>query len=187
MEAEAVDEALSEMKIYEEGAGGVALAKQLVVDSRAPSLQPQLSHSPSPTNSTKSTITQFAQGNSIQPVSEGHSIAQVKSEDRSISPTPKQEEYSPSRDFDEDTSTPEPAKMPKSKKASPKFVFGPPPLFGDLEEATPEAVTRFQVITDSIYGGKYMGSADHDAFGCDCREEYSAYTPLQIRHLDTDY
>lgn len=65
-------------------------------------------------------------------------------------------------------------KAPKlSRKSSQKIMSRPAPLFDHLPDATPEAVTKFQVIRDCIYGSKYMGSSEHDALGCDCSEEWS--------------
>jgi histone-lysine N-methyltransferase SETD2 len=71
----------------------------------------------------------------------------------------------------------EPGKALKlSRKAAQKIIARPPSLFDDLEDATPEAITKFQVIRDCIYGSKYMGSADHDALGCDCSEDWRKFT-----------
>lgn len=77
---------------------------------------------------------------------------EVKHEDGSRSASPAQAEAKPPR------------------KASPHE----PTLFGDLPDATSEACSNFQVITDCLYGSKNMGSTDNDAFDCDCREELGA-------------
>ncbi|OAA54113.1 set and ww domain containing protein [Niveomyces insectorum RCEF 264] len=45
-------------------------------------------------------------------------------------------------------------------------------LFDHLPDATQEATSQFQVIGDCLYGSKNMGSSDHDAFECDCAEEW---------------
>lgn len=83
----------------------------------------------------------------------------------------------------------EPGKAPKlSRKASQKIISRPPPLFDHLEDATDECKTKFQVILDCIYGSKYMGSADHEALGCDCAEDWRKLrtsSPLGLHALLT--
>lgn len=121
----------------------------------------------------------------------------------SPTPTPKQSRSPTPEDMENKSETPtsedeintemvegdivvvqEPGKAPKlSRKASQKVVFRPPPLFDHLEDATPECVTKFQVIQDCIYGSKYMGSADHEALGCDCSEDWRKLTPTSLRGL----
>jgi histone-lysine N-methyltransferase SETD2 len=67
----------------------------------------------------------------------------------------------------------EPGEPPKlSRKASQRVISRPPLLYNDLPDATEEATQSFQVIRDCIYGSKYMGAADQDAYGCDCSEEW---------------
>ncbi|EPE10324.1 histone h3 lysine 36 methyltransferase [Ophiostoma piceae UAMH 11346] len=43
--------------------------------------------------------------------------------------------------------------------------------YDHLPDATEEATSQFQVITDCLYGSKRMGSSDNDALDCDCAEE----------------
>jgi [histone H3]-lysine36 N-trimethyltransferase len=90
------------------------------------------------------------------------------------SETPKSEDEANTEVVDGDiVVVQEPGKAPKlSSKASQKVISRPSPLFDHLEDATPECVTKFQVIFDCIYGSKYMGSADHEALGCDCSEDW---------------
>ncbi|KAK4099045.1 methyltransferase-like protein [Parathielavia hyrcaniae] len=59
-----------------------------------------------------------------------------------------------------------------SRKPSQKISRSPPPLFGHLPDATPDACGTFQVINDCLYGSRNMGSSDHDALDCDCAEEW---------------
>lgn len=120
---------------------------------------------------------------------------------RSITPTPKQSRSPTSEDMEDKSETPksedevntevvdgdivvvqEPGKAPKlSRKASQRVAFRPPQLFDHLGDATPECITKFQVIQDCIYGSKYMGSADHEALGCDCSEDWRKLTPTSLR------
>ncbi|KAL1843674.1 hypothetical protein VTJ49DRAFT_374 [Mycothermus thermophilus] len=74
----------------------------------------------------------------------------------------------------DDAPTPETAPPPKmSRKSSSKMsARSPPQLFGHLPDATAEACSTFQVITDCLYGSKNMGSSDHDALDCDCPEDW---------------
>lgn len=122
---------------------------------------------------------------------------------RSPTPTPKQSRLPTPEDMGVKSETPtsedevntevvegdivvvqEPGKAPKlSRKATKKVVFRPPPLFDHLEDATPECITKFQVIQDCIYGSKYMGSADHEALGCDCSEDWRKLTSTSLRGL----
>ena len=43
--------------------------------------------------------------------------------------------------------------------------------FDHLPDATEEATSQFQVISDCLYGSKHMGASDNDALDCDCAEE----------------
>lgn len=85
----------------------------------------------------------------------------------------------------DDAPTPETAPPPKmSRKSSSKMAArSPPQLFNHLPDATAEACSTFQVITDCLYGSKNMGSSDHDAFDCDCAEDWRESTPLPSPHM----
>lgn len=73
-------------------------------------------------------------------------------------------------------------KAPKlSRKSSQKVIQRPAPVFDDLPDSTEEAVSVFQVIPDCIYGSKYMGHSEHDALDCDCTQEWSK----SIQHCST--
>ncbi|KAK3081527.1 hypothetical protein LTS18_005756 [Coniosporium uncinatum] len=69
----------------------------------------------------------------------------------------------------------EPGKAPKlSRSTSQKVIPRPPPLFLDEPDATDDATSTFQVITNCLYDNKSMGLTEH-ALECDCAEEWSAY------------
>lgn len=117
-----------------------------------------------------------------RPASAALSTSQSSVKRGSASQTPKSEDH-------EDMVPPsveieiEPGKAPKLSRKSQKHIISrAPPLFDDLPDATPEAVTKFTVIKDCIYGSKYMGSSEHDALGCDCHEEWSTLGCL-VLHL----
>ncbi|KAL2257953.1 hypothetical protein VTK26DRAFT_8931 [Humicola hyalothermophila] len=59
-----------------------------------------------------------------------------------------------------------------SRKSSNKMPRSPPPLFDHLPDATEDACSTFQVISDCLYGSRNMGSSDHDALDCDCAEDW---------------
>lgn len=144
---EAVDAALSEMKLVEDASAPEAkldLPSSNTYDNPQPSEEPKKSRSPTP------------------------------EEMRNKSDTPKSEDETSTEVVDGDILVvQEPGKAPKlSRKASQKVISRPPKLFDHLEDATPECVKEFQVILDCIYGSKYMGSADHEALGCDCSEDW---------------
>lgn len=133
--------------------------------------QPQ--RQPSPAD-LKNTLPQYDGGHSPRITSSSRSQTPLEMNRRSQTPTVKSEKQSPTEVIDGDISiTQEPNKPAKlSRKATQKFTPREPPLFRDYEDSTEEATSKFQVIRDCIYGSKYMGSADHDALGCDCSEEY---------------
>ncbi|KFY64717.1 hypothetical protein V496_03080 [Pseudogymnoascus sp. VKM F-4515 (FW-2607)] len=147
--AEAVDAALGDMKLAEEDF--VTEAKLATPPSNTDD-NPQPSPTPTPKQS-RSPTPEDMENKSETPTSEDEINTEVVEGDIVV--------------------VQEPGKAPKlSRKASQKVVFRPPPLFDHLEDATPECVTKFQVIQDCIYGSKYMGSADHEALGCDCSEDW---------------
>jgi hypothetical protein len=157
---EAVDAALSDMKLAEEDIATEAKpATPLNADDNLqPSPTPKQSRSPTPDDSMRN------KSETQTPTSEDEVNTEVVEGDIVV--------------------VQEPGKAPKlSRKASQKVVFRPPPLFDHLEDATPECVTKFQVIQDCIYGSKYMGSADHEALGCDCAEDWRKLTPTSLRGL----
>lgn len=174
--SEAVDAALSEMKL--EGDAEPATPAQPNAESHDARSHPQQSASPIEPQPTTPTSLSFQP----QPQTESSDVlGLIKSEvqdevisTRSATPTMKNEKSgSPEAGDSEFEEHKERAKAPKLfRKGSSKMVFQPPPLFDHLEDATAEATSSFQVIRDCIYGSKYMGSADHDALGCDCNEEY---------------
>ncbi len=53
-------------------------------------------------------------------------------------------------------------------------------LFDHVPDATVEATSQFQVITECLYGSKHMGSSDNDAFDCDCAEEWRTYFSIHL-------
>lgn len=59
-----------------------------------------------------------------------------------------------------------------SRKSSQKTPTREPPMFDNYPDMTPEACKDFQVIPDCLYGSKHLGSTEHDAFDCECREEW---------------
>ncbi len=68
--------------------------------------------------------------------------------------------------------TPTSGKPRLSRKSSQKAASRDPPVFDDYPDMTSEATKAFQVIPDCLYGSKHLGSTEHDAFDCDCREEW---------------
>ncbi len=56
-----------------------------------------------------------------------------------------------------------------SQKASSKTG---PLLFDHLADMTEESTKTFQVISDCLYGSRHMGSSEHDAWDCECSEEW---------------
>lgn len=161
---EAVDAALGDMKLAEEDSATEAkLATPAAnTDDNPP---PQPSATPTPKQS-RSPTPEVMETKSETPTSEDEVNTEVVEGDIVV--------------------VQEPGKAPKlSRKASQKVVFRPPPLFDHLEDATPECVTKFQVIQDCIYGSKYMGSADHEALGCDCSEDWRKLTLTSLRGLNS--
>jgi SET domain-containing protein len=143
---EAVDTALNEMKLEEEGDG-----IQDVIH-----LNGNAEPTPAPVESTSSRASSLEHSNSASPATQ----------------TPKSENNE-HEEIGEIALKVEPGKAPKlSRKSSQKVISRPAPLFADLPDSTAEAVSAFQVIRDCIYGSKYMGSSEHDALGCDCSEEW---------------
>ncbi|CAK7213220.1 histone methyltransferase set2 [Sporothrix curviconia] len=47
-------------------------------------------------------------------------------------------------------------------------------LFDHLPDATAEATSKFQVISDCLYGSKNMGLSDLESLDCDCAEELTS-------------
>lgn len=77
------------------------------------------------------------------------------------------------------TVTVRPGKAPKlSRKASQKVVSKPPSIFSHLEDATDEATSTFEILTDCHYDRKNLGSTEH-ALECDCNEEWGMLLPLK--------
>ena len=155
---ETVDAALGDMKLAEEDATEAKLATPSNTDDN-----PQPSPTPTPKQSRSPTPGSM--------------------ENKSETETPKSEDEVNTEVVEGDiVVVQEPGKAPKlSRKASQKVVFRPPPLFDHLEDATAECTTKFQVIQDRIYGSKYMGSADHEALGCDCSEDWRKLTLTSLR------
>ncbi len=124
---EAVDAALGEMKLAEEG-----LAEEA-----------KLAPHPADTNNTIQSTNTSIKSRSTTPEKMANE-----------SETPKSEDEAKTEIVDGDIVVlQEPGKAPKlSRKASQKIVSRPPPLFDHLEDATEECKTKFQVITDCIYG-----------------------------------
>lgn len=145
---EAVDTALSDMKLEESEDG--------VVDSI--DVDGTTEHTITPTE------TKISRSSSLEQSASGTSTVQ----------TPKSEVNENEEILGSEIALKvEAGKAPKlSRKASQKVVSRPAPLFGHFPDATVEAVATFQVIRDCIYGSKYMGSSEHDALGCDCSEEW---------------
>ena len=59
-----------------------------------------------------------------------------------------------------------------SRKLSQKMARSTPSLFDHLPNATEDACSTFQVISDCLYGSRNMGSSDHDSLDCDCAEDW---------------
>lgn len=69
----------------------------------------------------------------------------------------------------------EPGKPPKlARSSSQKVIARPPQLFSHLPDSVNEARETFEVISDCIYGSKYMGHTEH-AMECDCSEEWGEF------------
>jgi histone-lysine N-methyltransferase SETD2 len=64
------------------------------------------------------------------------------------------------------------AKPRLSRKSSHKTPTREPPMFDNYPDMTSESCKHFQVILDCLYGSKHLGSTEHDAFDCECREEW---------------
>jgi [histone H3]-lysine36 N-trimethyltransferase len=47
-----------------------------------------------------------------------------------------------------------------------------PALFSHLTSVTEESCATFQVISDCLYGSRHMGASDHDAWDCECAEDW---------------
>ncbi|KAH8889340.1 hypothetical protein GQ53DRAFT_807928 [Thozetella sp. PMI_491] len=45
-------------------------------------------------------------------------------------------------------------------------------LFDHLASVTDESCATFQVISDCLYGSRHMGASDHDAWDCECAEDW---------------
>jgi hypothetical protein len=124
--------------------------------------------------------------------------AQVKAEDDSRTSTPlliparsksRSKSQSPAKQLPSDVSTPdtntqeevlggeitlkmEPGKAPKlSRTASHKIASRPPPLYLDLPDATEDAKSTFDVLSECTYANKHIGTTEH-ALECDCSEEW---------------
>lgn len=70
------------------------------------------------------------------------------------------------------TVTVEPGKAPKiSRKASQKIIAQPPTLLSHLPDATDEATSSFDILTDCHYASRSLGSTEQ-ALECDCSEEW---------------
>jgi hypothetical protein len=154
---EAVDAALGDMKLEEEAFSNGSLSNSYDGAYDHPSTQNGYKRSPSTASGPLKSDTQSPY------------------KKNSASQTPKSE-------YDEEviggdiTVTVEPGKVPKlSRKHSQKVISRPAPLFDDLEDATNEAISVFQVIKDCIYGSRYMGSSEHDPLDCDCSEEWRKF------------
>ena len=66
----------------------------------------------------------------------------------------------------------EPGKAPKlSRATSQKVVARPPPLFSHLPDATADATSTFEVLSDCHYAAKYLGYTE-PALDCDCTEQW---------------
>jgi hypothetical protein len=151
---EAVDTALSDMKLEE---GGSPLENGFAVNGAY-----QNAPTPGSTKLSRSSTPAMPQSTSQSPV-----------EKQSASQSPKSED-------DEEviggdiTVTVEEGKPPKlSRKASQKVISKPVQLFDHLPDSTGEAISVFSQIENCIYGGKYMGHSEHDSLDCDCSEEWS--------------
>jgi [histone H3]-lysine36 N-trimethyltransferase len=143
---EAVDAALGDMRLEEDSLSPDTLEVNGNREAKSPSVDDRVSPSPSPKAST-------TQSEELTPTSEDEQKVFIEGE---ISLKV------------------ESGKPPKlSRKPSQKVVARQPVLYDYLPDSTSEAVTKFQVIRDCIYGSKYMGSSEHDALGCDCSEEWS--------------
>lgn len=165
MAPEAVDEALSDMKLEERGSSVDPL------DTIA--VEGTYSQAPTPGSMKRS-----RSSTPLLPLRK-KSESQSPIDPQSASQTPKSEYDAEEIIGGDITVTLEPGKGPKlSRKSAQKVVAHPPTLFNDLEDATDEAIGVFQVIKDCIYGSKYMGSSEHDPLDCDCSEEWSKYYEL---------
>jgi histone-lysine N-methyltransferase SETD2 len=166
---EAVDEALSDMKL-EERDSSVDADDTIAVGG---------TYSQAPTPGSMKRSRSSTPLLPLRKKSESQSQTPIKTQ--SASQTPKSEYDGEEVIGGDITVTLEPGKGPKfSRKSAQKVVARPPTLFNDLEDATDEAIGVFQVIKDCIYGSKYMGSSEHDPLDCDCSEEWSKYYELQI-------
>jgi histone-lysine N-methyltransferase SETD2 len=144
---EAVDAALGDMKLEEDSSSSDTLEVNGSREAKSPSAEPKVSPSPSLKESTAQSLEEL---------------------------TPTSEDEDKELIAGEISLKDEPGKSPKlSRKSSQKIISRPPILYDHLPNSTSEAVTKFQVIRDCIYGSKYMGSSEHDALGCDCSEEWS--------------
>jgi hypothetical protein len=144
---EAVDAALGDMKLEEDSSSLDTLEVNGNREAKSPSAEDIVYPSPSPKASTAQSSEE------LTPTSEDEQKMFIGGE-ISLKVDPGK-----------------PLKL--SRKSSQKVIARPPVLYDCLPDSTPEAVTKFQVIRDCIYGSKYMGSSEHDALGCDCSEEWS--------------
>jgi hypothetical protein len=157
MTPEAVDEALSDMKLEERDSDDlqntISVADPYADAPTPSSLKRSQSPTPQPTKSESRPLVKL----------------------QSASQTPKSE-YDEGEDVvgGQITVTVELGKAPKLlRKASQKIIARPAPLFDHLPDVTSEAIEAFQIIEDCMYGSKGMGSSEHDALDCDCSEEWS--------------
>lgn len=136
-----------------------------------------------------------AVGLAVEERSKPHGI-RLKQEDFADSPAPNGSRIASGRSSvapDDSKSAPNSAHTPENgtapklaRKPSQKMAASrnPPPVFDHLPNATEDACSTFQVITDCLYGSRNMGSSDHDALDCDCAEEwrmlpsFSPFSPL---------
>jgi [histone H3]-lysine36 N-trimethyltransferase len=147
---DAVDAALGDMKLEEDHSSSDTLGANGNRETESPPVEAMVSPSPNPKDSTARSLDELA------PTSEDE-----RKQLRGSEITQKVEQ-------------------PKlSRKSSQKVFLHPPILYDNLPDSTSEAITKFQVIRDCIYGSKYMGSSEHDALGCDCSEEWSEYQSPQ--------
>ncbi len=130
-------------------------------------------------------------GLAVEERSKPHGI-RLKQEDLADSPAPNGSRLASGRSSmapDDSKSAPDSAHTPENgsapklaRKPSQKMAASrnPPPVFDHLPNATEDACSTFQVITDCLYGSRNMGSSDHDALDCDCAEEWRMSPPFSL-------
>ena len=84
----------------------------------------------------------------------------------------------------------EPGQPPKlSRSSSHKVIAGPAQLYHNNPDKTEEAQSTFQVLPSCVYSSKYIGSAEHESYDCDCVEDFgesSVNTLSLYLSLDTE-